>query len=118
VLIPAAVFVVCLVVGVGASARWLPDLAAGPIGGLAFFVVCGLLGAALALVGLHVYSIVEGLSHSGGFTEVRNQKAEILASGLQSMLWDAGSLFGLAFAVYLLALAPELDEESATERAA
>lgn len=117
-LIPVVIFVACLVVSVGASSRWLPDLAAGPVGGLAFFAVCGLLGAALGLVGLHIYSIVEGLNQSGGFTGLRNEKAEILASGLASMLWEAGSLFGLAFVVYLLAPAVGEGEEPATEPSA
>ena len=114
-LIPVAIFVACLVAGVAGGARWLPDLAAGPVGGVAFFVVCGLLGAALGLVGLHIYSIVNQLNHFGGFAGLRNEKAEILASGLESMLWEAGSLFGLAFAVYLLAPAAGVGEESATE---
>lgn len=42
----------------------------------------------------------------------------ILASSLASMLWEAGSLFGLAFAVYLLAPAVGAGEESTTEPAA
>jgi hypothetical protein len=103
-------------VGVGASSRWLPDLAAGPVGGLAFLAVCGLLGAALGLVGLHIYSIVEELNNVGGsFSGIR--KAEVVAEGLESMLWEAGSLFGLAFVVYLLAPAVGM-AESATELSA
>lgn len=101
-LIPVVIFVVCLGAGAVAGARWLPDLAAGPVGGLAFFVICGLAGSALALVGLHVYSIAEEL-HTGGLAGLGNAKAEILASGLQGMLWEAGLLFGLAAVVFLLA---------------
>lgn len=104
---------VCLCAGVVAGARRLPDLAAGSVGGLAFFVVCGLLGAALALVGLHVYSIVEEWNAFGGIKD-----GELVASGLGSMLWEAGSLFGLAAAVYLLAPRTELAEESARDSAA
>jgi hypothetical protein len=111
-LIPVVIFVVCLAGGAVASARWLPDLAAGPIGGSAFLIVCGLAGASLALVGLHVYSIANALS-TGGFAGVRNAKAEIMASGLQSMLWEAGSLLGLAAAVFLLAPRVEAIEDPA-----
>jgi hypothetical protein len=110
-LIPVVIFVACLGVGVGASSRWLPDLATGPVGGLAFFAVCGLLGAALGLVGLHIYSIVEELNNIGGsFGGIG--KADVVAAGLESMLWEAGSLFGLAFAVYLLAPAIGVTESA------
>jgi hypothetical protein len=115
-LVPAVIFVACLVAGVAGGARWLPDLAVGPVGGVAFFVVCGLLGAALGLVGLHVYSIVDELNHLGGFGGIR--KGDILATGLESMLWDAGSLFGLAFVVYLLAPSAGTLEEPVPEAAA
>lgn len=91
----------------GFLARWLPDLAVGPVGGLAFFAVCGLLGAALGLVGLHIFSIVEGLDRFDGVG-----KAEIVAGDLQSMLWEAGSLFGLSIAVYLLAPPADIAEEA------
>jgi hypothetical protein len=111
-LIPVVVFVVCLGAGAVASARWLPDLAAGPVGGLAFFVACGLAGSGLALVGLHIYSIANTL-HTGSFAGIRNAKAEILASGLQGMLWEAGSLFGLAAVVFLLAPRAEVVEDPA-----
>ena len=38
-LVPVLIFFVCFVAGVMSAARWLPDLAPGPIGGLAFFTV-------------------------------------------------------------------------------
>jgi hypothetical protein len=100
---PLVIFVVCLAVGVVAGSRWLPELAAGPVGGLAFFVVCGLLGAALGVVGLHVYSIVEELDRFGSRGFVGFGNGEIVATGLRGMLFEAGSLLGLAGAVYLLA---------------
>ncbi len=114
-MILAVVFIACAGVGVAAGARWLPDLAPGPVGGLAFFVVCGLLGAALALVGLHVFTIVEDLNHFGGLGV---GKADVVATGLESMLWEAGSVLGFASAVYLLAPASESAEESVPELAA
>jgi hypothetical protein len=91
-------------------------LAVEPVGGLAFFVVCGLLGGALGLVGLHVYSIVEELDHGGPLGVLG--KGEVVAVGLRSMLWEAGSLCGLAIAVYLLAPPPEVAEEPAVDPAA
>lgn len=46
----ALVFLACFGAGMTASARWLPDLALGHVGGLAFTTVCILLGAALGMV--------------------------------------------------------------------
>jgi hypothetical protein len=83
------------------------------VGGLAFFVVCGLLGTALGLVGLHIFSIVEELNRLGGLGV---GKADFVATGLTSMLWEAGSVLGLASAVYLLAPAAEIAEEPAVDR--
>jgi len=103
VAVPLVIFVVCLAVGVVAGSRWLPELAAGPVGGLAFFVVCGLLGGALGLVGMHIYSIVETLDRFGSRGLTGFGKGEIVATGLRSMLFEAGSLLGLAAVVYLLA---------------
>jgi hypothetical protein len=102
VLIPIAIFAVCLCAGVAGSARWLPPLADGPVGGIAFFAVCGLLGAGLALVGLHIYLIVEQLDHVvGGLGGIR--KGDVVANGVQDLLFDAGAIFALALVVYLLA---------------
>jgi hypothetical protein len=102
-LLPVVILVACLCVGTFAGARWLPDLANGTVGGLAFFAVCGLLGAALGLVGLHIYSIVHGLGGTSG-----RFRSELVATGLNGMLWEAGSLIGIATAIYLLAPAAEI----------
>ena|ERR1700691_4625545 len=104
--IPVVIFAVCLCAGVAAGVRWLPNLATGPVGGLAFFAVCGLLGAALAVLGLHIYSTVENLNGFGG-----HERGAFLASSLESMLWDTGTLLGLAVAVYLLAPPAEIADE-------
>jgi hypothetical protein len=106
VLLPVFIFAACLSVGVVAGSRWLPDLAVGSVGGLAFFAVCGLLGIALGLVGLHVYSIIEGLGGTSG-----NFRQVLLANDLESMVWEAGSVLGLAVVVYLLAPPAETVEE-------
>jgi hypothetical protein len=112
--IPAVIFFACVGAGVVAASRWLPDLAVGPVGGLAFFVVCGLLSAAFGLAGLHIYSIVSELNHLGSLG--RPADGELLADGLEEMLWEVGSLFGLATAVYLLAPPAEVAEELAPIR--
>jgi hypothetical protein len=100
-LIPIAIFVVCLCAGVAGAARWLPPLAEGPVGGLAFFAVCGLLGSGLAVAGLRIYLIVEQLEELTGGVGLR--KGDVLADGIAEMLFEAGALFGLALVVYLLA---------------
>jgi hypothetical protein len=98
VAVPIVIFAVCLLAGVFASSRWLPDLAQGVAGGSAYFAVCGLLGAALGVIGLRLYLIVEDLEHVGGLF-----RRQTVAIGLDSMLWESGLLLGLAMAVYLLA---------------
>jgi Flp pilus assembly protein protease CpaA len=105
VLVPVVIFVVCFAGGTAGAARWLPDLDVGPIGGIAFFLVCGLAGAALAVVGLHVYSLVSELEKFRIGPGV--EKGEIVAGVLRNIAIDAGSLTGFAAIVYLLA--PQLD---------
>jgi hypothetical protein len=99
VAVPAVIFVVCLAAGVYASSRWLPELAPGPVGGLSFFAVCGLLGAAAAVFGLEIYALVENLDEGGRFLP----KDRVLAAGLETVLWQTGLLVAVALAVYLLA---------------
>jgi hypothetical protein len=113
VVVPILIFVGCIVAGVVACARWLPGLAPGSVGGLAFFVVCGLVAGGLAVIGLRIYSIVDILHHgeNGGFLG-----RDLVAGDLSEMLWEAGLLFGLAAAVFLLAPSRELEEEPAAER--
>lgn len=105
--VPPIIFAVCLGGGVYAASRWLPELAPGPVGGLAFFAVCGLLGASLAVFGLDIYGLVEDLSDR--FAGLGGRR--ILAGGLESLLWQTGVLVALALAVYLLAPpASDLDD--------
>lgn len=98
VAIPVIIFVACLSAGVYAATRWLPSMPDGPAGGLAFFAACGLLGGALAVVGLHVYQIVEE-THNG----LSGLNREIVANNLDDMVWEGGLMLGLAAALYLLA---------------
>lgn len=96
----ALVFVACFVGGALGTAHWLPDLAEGPVGGMAFFAVCGLIGAALGLVGLDIVATVQGFEGYGLGGKIDSL---ILSRGLVSILRDGGTLFGLAAIVYLLA---------------
>jgi predicted phage tail protein len=96
----AIVVVACFIGGVWAATYWLPQLAEGPVGSMVYFATCGLAGASLALAGLHIWSIVRELETRFGsdFGE-----AEIIASGLSSLLWEAGSVATLGLIAYLLA---------------
>jgi len=100
------VAVVCFVAGVTAASQWLPDLADGSVGAIAFFVVCGLSGAALGLIGVNVDSMVRELKEGGrgGFETL------IVTDGLVSILRDAGTIAGLALIAYLLAPGPNRPE--------
>jgi hypothetical protein len=100
-LVPALVFLACFGGGIFAATRWLPELAPGPVGGIAFFAICGLLGAGLGVVGLHTYIIVQELETIGGTRF--DTEGSLLAGGLLTMMLDAGTLFGLATIAYLLA---------------
>jgi hypothetical protein len=115
-LIPVLVFFACFGAGVMSSARWLPDLASGSVGGLAFFAVVGLISAALSMAGLHAYSIIAELTSRPPGLGI--DKAEIVASGLRNILLDAGTLLGLAGIVYLLAPPADDDETDEPQTAA
>jgi hypothetical protein len=93
--------VVCFIAGVAASTRWLPPLADGPVGGLTYFIVCGLAGASLATVGIYVDSTIRALERHGEFTG--SLESVIVSDGLLGICRDAGMLAGLALIAYLLA---------------
>jgi hypothetical protein len=101
--VPVVILLAAFAGGAVATARWLPPLAAGAVGRLAFGVVCGLVGIAVALVGLNVYEVVRQLDQATTIGGVGPHKADILASGLTDILRDVGPVIGLAAAVYLLA---------------
>ena len=102
--VPVLVFVVCLVGGALAAAHWLPGLAGGPVGRTAFFAVCGLLGAALGVVGLHTYVTVKELEAKPGIVKtLLGGNSRILANGLMSILYKGGVIVGLAAIVYVVA---------------
>jgi hypothetical protein len=99
VLVPTLIFVIGLALGAVVAARCLPELPAGPVAGMAFFLVCGLFGCAVALIGLHAYLVVEEINH----LPPELQKGETLASGLRNVVFEVGSLMGFAAVVFLLA---------------
>jgi hypothetical protein len=108
-MVPVLIFLAGLNAGVLVCARWLPDLAPGRVGGLAFFVVCGLIGAAVGLIGVHIYLMVEEVGRlpvSGAFSQ-----GVAVAAGIRGIVIDTGSLLGFAGVVYLLAPPPEVDDE-------
>jgi hypothetical protein len=113
VLVPVLIFAAAFSIGIVASSRWIPDLAAGPVGGLAFFVVCGLIGAATGVLAMHIYMIVEELEQLGG-----HEQRGIVANGIRNIMFDVGSLTALASIVYLLAPEPlDVDDEPLVEPA-
>jgi hypothetical protein len=107
VLVPIIIAVVCFAAGVVASSRWLPDLDTGTLGTIAFFVICGLCGAVLALVGIYVYLIVRDAEQSGRL-EIINPIAGLFAA----MLRDGGTVAGLTLIAYLLAPKPASETAS------
>ncbi len=111
--VPAAIFVVCFGGGVWASTRWLPGLARGPVGDIAFFAICGLIGAGVGVVGLHVYETARAISEASGLARFED-KANLLAGGLLDLLLDGGTVLGLATIAYLLAPREEQPAQSST----
>jgi hypothetical protein len=110
------VAVACFTAGTFAATRWLPDLESGPVGGIAFFVVCGLCGAVLALLGINVDSIVRELQESGGFGGLRTNtrlETSILSQGLLSIMRDCGTVGALTLIAYLLASKQSIPQDPA-----
>jgi hypothetical protein len=95
----AIVAVVCFIGGMWAATTWLPPLAEGPVGTLAYFVVCGLAGAVIAVVGIHVWQI-------GHIAKVKEGPKYLHEEGIigyvDSLMWETGTLAALAFIAYLL----------------
>jgi hypothetical protein len=98
VVVPSAIFAGCLVVGVLVATRFLPELPPDIGSGLVFVLVCGMIGAAAALVGLHVYEFVEESSERFGL---------FASIPLEDMLWQVALVLGLATIAYMLAWRPE-----------
>ncbi len=108
-MVPIIIAVVCFAAGVIASSRWLPDLHDGLVGTIAFFVVCGLCGAVIAIVGIDIYFIVREAERSS-----REFTLTTTASVLVGMLRDSGTVAALALIAYLLAPEPDHGTSSLT----
>lgn len=94
--VPVAVFAGCLIVGVLAATRHLPELPPGKVAGLCYFLVCGMIGAGVAVAGLCIFDAVEA-------GEDRFLGAVQVGGVLAQLLWQCGLVFGVAAIVYLLA---------------
>jgi len=103
VVILVVVAVVSFTAGAVAAARWLPELAEGPVGSFVFFVVCGLLGASVALISISIDTTIRNLEERGSPGDIR---VFIVSNGLTVILRDAGTLAALALIAYLLAPKP------------
>jgi hypothetical protein len=95
----AIVVVACFIAGVWAATTWLPPLADGPVGTIAYFVICGLVGVVLAIVGIRVWGIVHELEEARRLIS----SSTILADSLGALLCESGSLAALTLVAYLLA---------------
>lgn len=100
--VPVLIFVACFGAGVAAAARYLPELDRGPVGAIAFFVVCGLIGGALSLVGLELYALARELELRHGDLAFGGE-GEIVAAIIREVVFESGSIVALAAIVYLLA---------------
>ena len=103
---PILIFLAGFLVGAIAPARWLPDVGDGRVAGLAFLLICGLLGIVVALVAVHVYEIVRQL-HNAAALGLAGEKPDVVANGITTTLSQIGPVLGIAAAVYLLAPAPD-----------
>jgi hypothetical protein len=103
------VAVACFLAGSVGLSRWLPELAEGPTGTMVFFVVCGLGGAVLALIGIDVDGIVRGL---GEHHTTQGLKIFVVTDGLVAILRDAGTVAALALIAYLIAPKERTPESS------
>ena len=96
------VAVVCFIAGSGAAAQWLPELLDdGPIGLLVSFVVCGLVGASLAVAAIYVDLAVRELERP--LFRESSLETQIIGRSLTSILINSGSLLAFALIAYLLA---------------
>jgi hypothetical protein len=98
---------VCFFAGSLATNRLLPEFAEGPVGFVALALICGLGGAAIAELGVHIDGIVRILEGPGG-----NDRTTFVGAELESMLSTSGLLAGLAMIVLILAPKPREPRET------
>ena len=90
-----AILVVLVGLGAGAFAaiRWIPHVGSGQVGEFVFWLVCGLVAVATAVLVLGLYEALRVLDDS----------TDAAASQALAGLKDAAILLGIATGVYLLA---------------
>src|ERR1700685_118502 len=93
--------VACFVAGAIAAARWLPDLAEGQVGTMAFFVICGLCGAVVSLFGLNIDAMIKQAERLG-----QEGEQTAIALGLLDILRDCAPISAFALIAFLLAPRP------------
>jgi hypothetical protein len=106
---PILIFLAGFLAGAIAPARWLPDVGDGRVAGLAFLLICGLLGIVVALVAVHVYEIVRQLNNAT-VLGLGGEKPDVVANGITTTLSQIGPVLGIAAVVYLLAPAPREEQ--------
>jgi hypothetical protein len=75
------------------------------LNGVAFFAVRWLIGAGFAAVGVQSFLTVRELeAKNGPLNRLLGGSSRIVGNGLESILFNAGILFGLAAIVYLMGL--------------
>lgn len=104
--IPVLILLATFLAGVLITARWLPNLDSGRVGRIAFRVVCGLVGIAVALVGLEIYEIARTIDRESQ-TGYASSNSDVVTAGVVSILQGVGPVIGLPAAVYLLAPSSE-----------
>ena len=114
---PILIFLAGFLVGAIAPARWLPDVGDGRVAGLAFLLICGLLGMVVALVAVHVYEIVRQLNNAAALG-LAGEKPDVVANGITTTLSQIGPVLGIAAAVYLLTPAPAEEQIAVASHAA
>jgi hypothetical protein len=101
VVVALVIAVVAFVAGGYAVWRWAPPLRDTTVGRWAAIVVAVLAGAALVVLALDVYELIRTLDTRGG--DLFPADNDLVAQTVRTTLVDAGTLFGLAAAVHLLA---------------
>lgn len=94
----ALVVACCFLAGSVGVANQLPELAEGSTGTIAFFLICGLGGIVLAVLGAQVDYTVRSVEQAEG-----RYATTILAGDVLGTLRDVGTLLALTLIAFLLA---------------
>jgi hypothetical protein len=89
-----------------AAVRWSPPLAPTRVGRVASLLVALLVAAAVSVMALDVYILIDSLDLPEDF----GGDDQVVANSLGRALYEGGTLLGLAAAVHLLAPPPAADQ--------